>query len=68
MYIGVCSNTFSRKVFYTEIANKKPFKKESSKIMSRHKHNKQYKYNPSYKKLMANCNKEKEKLFYEIPF
>ena len=32
MYIGVCRKTFSRKVFYTEMAKKKPFKKEILKL------------------------------------
>ena len=36
-------------------------------IVSRHKYNKQYKYNPSYKKLMAKSKKVKEKFFYKIP-
>ena len=36
-------------------------------IMSRHKYNEQFKYNPSYKKLMAKCTKELKTFFYKIP-
>ena len=43
------------------MAKKKPFKKEILK------YNEQYKYNPSYKKLMANARKKKETFFYKIP-
>ena len=48
------------------MAKKNSFKKEILE-MSRHKYNEQYKYNPSYKKLMAKCKKEKEAFFYKIP-
>ena len=49
------------------MAKKKPLQERNFKIMSRHKYNEEYKYNPSYKKLMAKYQKEKETFFYKIP-
>ena len=71
IYTGI-QETFSRNVFYTEMAKKIPFKKEilklyqNTNIMSNSQINK-VTNSQSYKKLMAKCKRDREIFFYKIP-
>ena len=57
-------NIFKKSLLHKD-GKEETLQERNFKIMSRHKYNEQYKYNPSYKKIMAKCKKEKT-LFYKI--
>ena len=59
-------NIFKKSLLHRH-GKEETLQERSFKIMSKHKYNEQYKYNPSYKKLMAKCKKEKEIFFFKIP-
>ena len=66
IYRGIQENIYKKSLLQRD-GKEETLQERNFEIKSRHKYNEQYKYNPSYKKLMAKCKKETETFFYKIP-